>query len=115
MEPEGFLRGADKDICPGSVAHGKIVPVRFTDNALGNVYFFRHQTVKIVVKIGVEVVIAVHEADEASFRFVQGGVPGGAGTGVDLVNDPDAAVLPCPPVADFTAVVRRAVVHQEDF
>lgn len=62
-----------------------------------------------------EVVIAVHKADEASLRFVQGGVPGGAGTGVGLVNDPNAAVLLCPPIADFTAVVRRAVVYQEDF
>ena len=62
VKPEGFLHGADKDACPGSVGHRKIVPVRFADNALRNVYFFRHQAVKIVVKIRVEVVIAVHKA-----------------------------------------------------
>ena len=66
------------------------------------------------IKIGVQVIITVHHADQFSPSLFQRPVPGQAGTAVFLVNHPDTIIFFRPLVADLPAPVGGPIIHQQD-
>ena len=64
-------------------------------------------------QVGGYIVVAVHKADVRSPGQLQSRVPGGGQAAVFLVDHPDPAVRLAAAVADGGAVIRGAVIHQD--
>ena len=60
-------------------------------------------------------VVAVHKTHKLPGGRIQTGVSGRAETAVFFVNDTNSGIFFPIFVADFSAIVRRAVIHQKDF
>ena len=64
--------------------------------------------------VRLKIIVSIHKGDVFAGGDSQTGVSGGGGTGVGLMDHPDAAILPGISVADGTAPIRGAVIDQDD-